>query len=68
MMKASTATLHASSTPNCSTIINSAVNIEMEFVIDTLPIEFIGMNSSMMCNYNKFCADRLVIALGYQRH
>ncbi len=49
-------------------IINSAVNIEMEFVIDSLPVELIGMNSSMMCNYIKFCANRLLTALGYQRH
>ena len=43
-------------------IINSVVNIGMEFVVDALPIELIGMNSSMMCNYIKFCADRLLIA------
>jgi ribonucleoside-diphosphate reductase subunit M2 len=48
--------------------INSAVIIEMEFVVDALPVELIGMNSSMMCGYIKFCADRLLIALGYQRH
>jgi ribonucleoside-diphosphate reductase subunit M2 len=46
----------------------STVNIEMEFVVDALPVELIGMNSSMMCDYIKFCADRLLIALGYQRH
>jgi len=33
-----------------------------------MPVELIRMNSSMMCNYIKFCADRLLIALGYQRH
>ena len=49
-------------------IINSAVIIEMEFVVDALPVELIGMNSSMMCDYIKFCADRLLTALGYQRH
>ncbi len=49
-------------------IINSAVIIEMEFVVDAFPVELIGMNSSMMCNYIKFCANRLLIALGYQRH
>ena len=49
-------------------IIDSAVNIEMEFVIDALPVELNGMNSSMMCDYIKFCANRLLIALGYQRH
>ena len=49
-------------------VINSVVNIKMKFVIDALPIERIGMISSMMCNFIKFCADRLLIALGYQRH
>jgi ribonucleoside-diphosphate reductase subunit M2 len=49
-------------------IIDSAVNIEMEFVVDALPVDLIGITSSMMCNYIKFCADRLLIALGYQRH
>ena len=49
-------------------IINSVVIIEMEFVVDALPVELIGMNASMMCDYIKFCADRLLIVLGYQRH
>ena len=49
-------------------IINSEVTIEMEFVVDALPVELIGMNSSMMYDYIKSCADRLLIALGYQRH
>jgi ribonucleotide reductase beta subunit family protein with ferritin-like domain len=38
-------------------IVSSAVDIEMEFVVDALPVELIGMNSVMMCNYIKFCAD-----------
>jgi ribonucleoside-diphosphate reductase subunit M2 len=49
-------------------IISSAVNIEMEFVVDALPVKLIGMSSSIMCDYIKVCADRLLIALGYQRH
>jgi ribonucleoside-diphosphate reductase subunit M2 len=49
-------------------IISSAVKIEMEFVVDALPVELIGMNSTMMCNYIKFCADRLLVALGCRRH
>ncbi len=39
-------------------IISSAVEIEMEFVVDALPVELIGMNLTMMCNYIKFCADQ----------
>jgi ribonucleotide reductase beta subunit family protein with ferritin-like domain len=49
-------------------VISSAVNIEMEFVVGALPVELIGMNSTMMCNYIKFCADRLLITLGCCRH
>jgi ribonucleoside-diphosphate reductase subunit M2 len=49
-------------------IISSAVNIKMKFVVDALPVDLIGMNSSMMCDYIKFCAHRLLIALVYQRH
>jgi ribonucleoside-diphosphate reductase subunit M2 len=49
-------------------IINGMVEMEMEFVVDTLPIELIGMNSTMMCNYIKFCADWLLLTLGCQRH
>ncbi len=49
-------------------IISSAVDIEMEYVVDALPIELIGMNSAMMCNYIKFCADRLLVTLGCCRH
>ena len=40
----------------------------MEFVVDALPIELIGMNSTMMCNYIKFCADQLLLCLGCSRH
>jgi ribonucleoside-diphosphate reductase subunit M2 len=49
-------------------IISSAVNIKMGFVVDALPVELIGMNSSMMCHYIKFCTDCLLCALGCQRH
>ncbi len=49
-------------------IISITVAIEMEFVVDALPVELIGMNSTMMCNYIKFCADRLLLCLGCNRH
>jgi ribonucleoside-diphosphate reductase subunit M2 len=49
-------------------IICSAVEIKMEFVIDALPVKLIGMNSAMMCDYIKFCADRLLLSLGCNRH
>jgi ribonucleoside-diphosphate reductase subunit M2 len=45
-------------------IIGNAVEIECEFVKDALPVELLGMNSGLMSEYIKFCADRLLVALG----
>ena len=52
--------------PKCrvTEIITNAVDIEKEFVVDALPVELIGMNSKLMCEYIEFCSDRLLIALG----
>jgi ribonucleoside-diphosphate reductase subunit M2 len=48
-------------------IITNAVEIEKEFVVDALPVELIGMNSGLMCQYIEFCADRLLAALNCPR-
>ena len=45
-------------------IITDAVAIEKEFVSDALPVNLIGMNADMMCQYIEFVADRLLGALG----
>ena len=45
-------------------IILDAVEIEKEFVSDSLPVKLIGMNSEMMCTYIEFVADRLLVTLG----
>lgn len=44
-------------------IIADAVMIEKEFVTDALPVNLIGMNSDLMCQYIEFVADRLLVAL-----
>ena len=49
-------------------IVSSAVEIEMEFIVAVLPVELIGLNSGMMCNYIRFCADRLLLSLGCGHH
>lgn len=46
-----------------SDIIKDAVAIEKEFVTDALPVNLIGMNSDMMCQYIEFVADRLLVSL-----
>jgi ribonucleoside-diphosphate reductase beta chain len=45
-------------------IVGDAVAIECEFVSSALPVELIGMNSALMQEYIRFCADRLLRALG----
>jgi len=49
-------------------MITNAVEIEKEFVVDALPVELIGMNSGLMCDYIEFCADRLLVALNAPKH
>ncbi len=44
-------------------IIADAVEIEKEFVTDSLPVKLIGMNSELMCQYIEFVADRLLSEL-----
>ncbi len=45
-------------------IIAEAVEIEIEFVTNALPVSLIGMNSILMKQYIEFVADRLLVALG----
>ncbi len=49
-------------------IITEAVTIEQEFLTDALPCALIGMNSKLMCQYIEFVADRLLVALGFDKH
>lgn len=49
-------------------IIDSAVQIEMKFVTESLPVELIGMNSGLMSQYIKFIADRLLFTLGVPKY
>ena len=49
-------------------IILEAVEIEKEFVTDSLPVDLIGMNARLMQQYIEFVADRLLVALGVQKH
>jgi ribonucleoside-diphosphate reductase subunit M2 len=45
-------------------IIQQAVNLEKEFICESLPCALIGMNSKMMSQYIEFVADRLAVQLG----
>ena len=45
-------------------IITDAVEIEKEFVTESLPVKLIGMNANLMSQYIEFVADRLLTELG----
>ena len=48
-------------------IIMEAVNIEKEFITESLPCSLIGMNKELMSQYIEFVADRLLLQLGYPK-
>ena len=48
-------------------IMTEAVSIEKEFIVESLPCNLIGMNSTLMEQYIEFVADRLLRQLGYEK-
>lgn len=47
-------------------MIAEAVDIETEFITESLPVKLIGMNTELMTQYIKFIADWLLNELGYE--
>lgn len=48
-------------------IFREAVEIEQEFVSESLPVSLIGMNCNLMKQYIEYVADRWLILLGYSK-
>lgn len=48
-------------------IIKDAVEIETEFITESIPCQMLGMNATLMTQYIQFVADRLVVQLGYDK-
>ena len=48
-------------------LIQEAVAIEKEFILEALPCSLIGMNAARMSEYIEFVADRLLLSLGYPK-
>jgi ribonucleoside-diphosphate reductase beta chain len=48
-------------------LVGEAVNIEKEFITESLPCALLGMNNELMCEYIEFVADRLLVQLGYPK-
>lgn len=48
-------------------IILDAVEIEQEFLTQSLPVGLLGMNAALMKQYIEFVSDRLLVALGFSK-
>ena len=48
-------------------IIVDALNIERQFITESLPVSLIGMNATLMTQYLEFVTDRLLVELGCER-
>lgn len=48
-------------------IILDALNIEREFITESLPVSLIGMNSKLMTQYLEFVTDRLLVELELEK-
>jgi ribonucleotide reductase beta subunit family protein with ferritin-like domain len=49
------------------TMFKEAIEIEREFICDSLPCSLLGMNSELMVKYIQFVADRLLMQLKYDK-
>jgi ribonucleoside-diphosphate reductase subunit M2 len=48
-------------------ILSEAVEIEDEFIVDSLPCRLVGINALEMSKYIRYVADRLLVQLGYEK-
>jgi len=48
-------------------IFKEAVDIEIDFITQSIPCNLLGLNSELMTEYIKYVADRLLIQLGYTK-
>lgn len=51
----------------CHDMFREAVDIEREFINESIPCRLIGMNAQLMVEYIESVADNLLVKLGYQK-
>ena len=49
-------------------IIKEAVELEKEFITESLPCDLIGMNKDLMKKYIEYVSDRLLLMFGLEKH
>lgn len=62
---------HVENKPNekrIKEILLSALEIEKEFITESLPVSLIGMNSNLMKQYLEFVVDGLLVKFGCKKH
>ena len=55
------------STEQAHQLFKEAVDIEKQFVTESLPVSLIGMNCKLMTEYIEMVADRWLVLLGYPK-
>jgi ribonucleoside-diphosphate reductase beta chain len=58
---------HRPSDDRIKEILLSALEIEKEFITESLPVSMIGMNSNLMKQYLEFVTDQLLVKLGCKK-
>jgi ribonucleotide reductase beta subunit family protein with ferritin-like domain len=48
-------------------IIREAVEVEKNFIIESIPCSMLGMNAELMGSYIEFVADRLLVQMNYEK-
>jgi ribonucleotide reductase beta subunit family protein with ferritin-like domain len=52
---------------NVHQIMKEAVEVEKNFIIESIPCSLLGMNAKLMSQYIEFVADRLLAQLNYNK-
>lgn len=48
-------------------IVSEALEIEKQFMTESIPCSMLGMNTNLMCQYLEYVADQLLVQLGYSK-
>jgi ribonucleoside-diphosphate reductase subunit M2 len=64
-------TLYIANKPSRETVLSmvlEAVEIERRFILESLKVSLIGMNSDLMSQYIEYVADFVLVKMGYEKH
>jgi len=53
--------------PRVQQIVREALEVEKEFILESIPCAMLGMNAVLMSQYLEYVSDRLLVQLGYSK-